>query len=259
MNESSGYISVNDKPIYATAFLPDALPAKNAVLLVEPFAEEKRPAFRMLVRLARKLAEMDCATLRFDLSGTGDSAGEHEEATWNAWLDDANKAAETVKELAQAPSVTIVGARAGALLAAQVAIAQKASKLVLVEPIFNGEDLLRDLERRQAIKAMTDNSAANVDAKNQWDKGEAVDFGGYLFNPTLASQLPTIKLQDQIDTLNADKCNVKAIRVSASKKLPPAWKAIEENTVCVQDKPFLGQLDYYESDFVIEAIINALN
>jgi len=258
MPENSGYLQINGRCIYGTAFLPEQ-PAKAALLIIDPLAEEKRAAYRMFVRLARKLVEQQVASFKFDLTGTGDSSGKHEDVTWEQWLEDAKSALTALSEDAQTDNLVVLGARAGALLAAQVAIDLKAKRLILAEPIVSGEDFLRDLERRQAIKNMAAGIAeSEEDAQTRWDKGQTVDFAGYQFNAKLAASIKQLNLATLIEQLKAENCVVKGIRVSASKKLPPAWAPFADDTVVVQDKPFWGQLDYYESDFVNDAIIAAL-
>ena len=257
MSEKSGFLSVNGRFIYGTAFLPEQ-PAKAALLIIDPLGEEKRAAYRMFVRLARALVPQQVASFKFDLSGTGDSSGKYEDATWEQWLEDAECALTSLAESVGTENLVLLGARAGALLAAQVALNVKAKRLILAEPIVSGEDFLRDLERRQAIKNMSSGTAdSDEDAQTKWDRGQNVDFGGYSFNPRLASAIREVKLGPLVEQLKP-ACAIKGIRVSASKKLPPAWASFADDTVIVQDKPFWGQLDYYESDFVNDAIIAAL-
>ena len=258
MSEKSGFLPVNNRFIYGTAFLPEQ-PAQAALLIIDPLAEEKRAAYRMFVRLARTLVDRQIASFKFDLSGMGDSSGSHGEATWEQWLEDSKTAAELLMGDAGTQNLVILGARAGALLAAQVAAELKAKRLILAEPIVSGEDFLCDLERRQAIKDMAAGVTAQTeDAQTRWSKGETVDFAGFTFNAKLAESIKSVKLGELVEQLKSAGCVVKGIRVSASKKLPPAWAPFADDTVVVADKPFWGQLDYYESDFVNNAIIEAM-
>ena len=256
MNEQSGFITIDNalpRAVYSTLFLPDSLPAKLAVVIVEPIAEEKRAAYRMLVRLARKLADNGLAAIRFDLSGTGDSTLPHADTTFSAWGEDTIAAAKELMSAAQTDQLAIVGARGGALIATQAATVLKPKTMVFAEPVLSGADFLFDLERRQNIKNMMSGGQSSATAKEQWDAGKSVDFGGCLFNPTLAKELGDASLASLLPTLDTSTA-VHAIRVSASKKLPPAWSIFGDNATIVADKPFWGQLDYYESDFVIDAI-----
>ncbi len=113
MNEPSGYIAIGTRAVYATAFLPATTTAADmAVVLVEPLAEEKRAAYRMLVRLARALAADGLAAIRLDLSGTGDSSLPHAEATLDTWVEDTCAAAEDLLAQTGARRLALVAARA---------------------------------------------------------------------------------------------------------------------------------------------------
>jgi hypothetical protein len=62
-------------------------------------------------------------------------------------------------------------------------------------------------------------------------------------------------------------CALQVVRVSGSKKLPPAWQPLTDaaesrevgEVAVVQDKPFWGQLEYYESDAVIDVVVPFLS
>ena len=259
MNEPSGYIAIGTRAVYATAFLPATTTAADmAVVLVEPLAEEKRAAYRMLVRLARALAADGLAAIRLDLSGTGDSSLPHAEATLDTWVADTCAAAEDLLAQTGARRLALVAARAGALVAAKAALRLRPERLVLAEPILSGADVLNDLERRQSIKDMMSGGNANApSAEQRWQQGQTVDFGGYEFSATLASQLRAVSLDALLPQLQPHTVT-HAIRVSPAKRLPPAWAIFGDHTAIVTDKPFWGQLDYYESDFVNDAIRQAL-
>ena len=60
-----------------------------------------------------------------------------------------------------------------------------------------------------------------------------------------------------------NETSIQLIRVSGGKNFPPNWKPLVElaqaspdgQTLIVADKPFWGQVDYFESDAVITPII----
>jgi uncharacterized protein len=128
--------------------------ARAAVLVVHPFAEEKKFSHRVLVELARALAEKNVATLRFDLSGEGDSSGESEDATLDAWLEDiASARAELAKRFPGVP-LTLLGLRLGATLALASAAQSPTPALVMWEPIQSGAKYVDETLRRRMIKEM---------------------------------------------------------------------------------------------------------
>lgn len=256
MEERSGYLEVGGRGVYSTVYLP-AGSAKLAVAIVEPPAEEKRAACRMLVRLCRALAEQGIASIRFDLSGTGDSTCNHCDATFTMWKEDALAALDEVSSMSGCQRLGFVGARAGALIACSAALERTVSTIVLAEPLLDGGDYLNDLERRQSIKRMMSGGGDTRTSTELWAAGLGADFGGFEFSAALAQELTGVNVGECLGKLS--DVSVKAIRVSASKKLPPAWSVFGENVELVADKPFWGQLDYYESDLVNDAIIAGLN
>jgi hypothetical protein len=136
--------------------------------------------------------------------------------------------------------------------------------VVLLEPVLNGPEFLRDLERRQKIKDMMSGQRndSGPDAATRWSAGETVDFGGFPVSAELAQQLADVDLCAQLADLPTT-CGLQIVRVSGSKKLPPAWQPLTEaaasrelgEVTVVQDKPFWGQLEYYESDAVIDVVV----
>lgn len=251
--QKQGFFTVSGRSIYGSMYLPESGKADLAVVLCEPFGEEKRCAFRMLVRLGKKLAENGVACLRFDVSGTGDSCGDHSTAQWNNWSEETAAAVEFAKQMAGANHTAIFGFRAGAMLAAQAAATS--AKLALIEPVLSGAELLNDLERRQKIKDMM--NASNVTPPPEGMK----DFGGFAVSDAMAAQLKEASLLASCKNLS--QTSISLIRVSAAKTFPPAWKELVElaqnspngNATIIADKPFWGQVDYFESDAIIDPLV----
>ena len=71
--------------------------------------------------LANMLAAAGTHVLRFDYFGTGDSAGNMEDADLGAWFGDVETAVDELRDTIDAPQVALVGLRLGATLAGTVA------------------------------------------------------------------------------------------------------------------------------------------
>jgi len=115
------------------------------VVVCAPFGQEYLRSHRCLRELAARLAEVGFHTLRFDLFGTGDSAGDLPEADLEGWIGDLRAAAAEAREASGGTRVAIVGLRFGATLAALAAGREKASALVLWDAVSQGEPYLAEL------------------------------------------------------------------------------------------------------------------
>lgn len=260
--QTSGYVRVAGEALYASVFQP-AVPNGVAVVIFDPFGEEKKCAYRLLVRLARAGAAAGFAVWRFDHSGCGQSSGNHAQAGWRQWQAEA----EAVSRMAAGSPGTqrwvALGVRLGALAAVHAARQAGAAAVVLIEPILSGEDSLRDLERRQMIKQIvTAGDRSGDGAAAAWERGHAVDLGGFEIGPELAIPLRAETLAEHLGDLPPE-VPLQVLRVSGAKGLPPAWAPLAERAAAVapgaaqvvRDKPFWGQLEYYESDVVIDAVL----
>lgn len=255
-----GFFNVNGRSIYCGIYLPASGKVSTAAVICEPFGEEKRCAFRMLTRLAVRLSEAGIAVMRFDLSGTGDSSCSHDDATWNNWQEELTGAIDVIKKVSGAGKVVVLGFRAGALLASNGAANGQCQALSLIEPVLSGSELLNDLERRQKIKEMMASGAEG--AKSDLPDG-CRDFGGFVVNSSMSGQMGHANLGADLEKIAAD-VPIQLIRVSGGKAFPPAWKFLVEKAqaskggeaLLVQDKPFWGQVDYFESDSVIDPVVH---
>jgi len=109
----------------------------RAALLCYPLGQEYIYAHRSMRHLASKLAAGGFHTLRFDYFGTGDSGGEESDTDEPGLQSDVLTAIETLKEITQASKVTLIGLRAGANIAAKMAVSNPAEveRVILWDPI----------------------------------------------------------------------------------------------------------------------------
>jgi pimeloyl-ACP methyl ester carboxylesterase len=97
--------------------------------------------------MASQIEVAGYAAMRFDYSGTGDSAGAEPDATLHAWLDDIECAVDELRAASGATQVLVVGLRAGALLAALVERRGRVrfQHLVLWDPVVDGLGYMQEL------------------------------------------------------------------------------------------------------------------
>ena len=124
----------------------------RAVVLCHPWGAEYTYAHRSMRQLAMRLAMSGCHTLRFDYYGTGDSAGCEEDADLAGCEADVETAVEALADIAGTRQVTLIGLRAGANIAAHVAVrkAAQVEALVLWDPIASGAEYVQALQTAAA-------------------------------------------------------------------------------------------------------------
>jgi uncharacterized protein len=127
----------------------------RAVVLCQPWGAEYTYAHRSMRQLALKLTLSGCHTLRFDYFGTGDSGGDESDTDLAGCESDVESAIDALIDIAGTPQVTLIGLRAGANIAANVAARRAAivEALVLWDPIISVElgALLGALPERTAM------------------------------------------------------------------------------------------------------------
>jgi pimeloyl-ACP methyl ester carboxylesterase len=140
------------------AYDPPAESARDhGVVLCPAFGHEylfAHPTYRLL---ARRLAADGHHVLRLDYHGTGDSAGDFEDASSAEWIDDIDLAINELKDLAGVSSVALVGLRYGGTLAARAARDRDdLDRLVLWDPVIDGRAFLSELGVRAGTTGETE-------------------------------------------------------------------------------------------------------
>ncbi len=105
-------------------------------MLCQPLGTEYTYAHRSMRQLALRLTIAGFHTIRFDYFGTGDSAGADSPLSSAGCEVDVESAMEALADIAGTARVTLIGLRAGANIAAQVAARRGADveTLVLWDP-----------------------------------------------------------------------------------------------------------------------------
>ncbi len=131
------------------ALKPDA-----GIIICGPFGYEAICSHRSLRAFAETCSAQGFPALRFDYSGTGDSAGEAEDADQIArWCDDIRAAIGLLQKTSGVRRICLLGVRLGALLAAAVASQHAVDGLIAVAPVTSGRRYLRELRAFQASAA----------------------------------------------------------------------------------------------------------
>ena len=186
-------------PLIAFYHPPEAgVAARGDVLVVPAFAEEMNRCRSMVTLQAHALAALGMGTLVLDLHGTGDSAGEFDQATWDGWRSDLQCGLAWLRQHGRGCR-TLFGVRLGALMAAQMA-ADDASidRLLLWLPVIAGKTYWTQFLRiRIAAELGKANGIKSTETLRQLSaQGLAVEASGYQVGPTMAQRLDTLTMVD---------------------------------------------------------------
>jgi alpha/beta superfamily hydrolase len=113
------FFGPSERQLYGVYHPPRGAPRDLGVLLCYPAPQEYMRTHWAMRRLATLLSQRGFHVLRFDYYATGDSAGESSEAALGTWSRDIGLAASELRDVAGVGTVSAVGLRLGATLAAQ--------------------------------------------------------------------------------------------------------------------------------------------
>lgn len=142
-------------PLFGVHHAPTGTPRDVGVVLFYPGLQEYGTAHGVIRSLASALAARGFHAFRFDYRGSGDSAGDPEDATMDAWAEDAGAACDEIRDATGVARLTFVGLRLGAAVAALVSATQPGvESLFLWDPVVLGERYLEDLELLDATRRL---------------------------------------------------------------------------------------------------------
>lgn len=143
------FFGAAEAPLYGVYHPPRSESgAAKAVLACYPVVgAEYMRAHRAFRQLTSLLTRGGAHVLRFDYFGTGDSWGEGDQVPVARWLEDVRAGIAELRELSGADTVTLVGLRFGATLAALAGGEDPAvEQVVLWDPIVDGAAWVQELE-----------------------------------------------------------------------------------------------------------------
>jgi exosortase A-associated hydrolase 2 len=170
-----------------------------AALYVPPFGDEMNKARRMVALQARAFAVRGGAVAILDLRGTGDSGGDHAQATWEGWHADVSFAWDWLSHLVPAACV-LWGLRTGGLLAAE-SVARRAispSALLLWQPVVSGRSFFNQLLRLPKAQTLSGPGEGGADSKalrSALSAGRPIEVGGYDIHPELVAGAEAVALE----------------------------------------------------------------
>jgi alpha-beta hydrolase superfamily lysophospholipase len=193
------YLGADFPPVFA-AFHASAGPhRRRAVLLCPPFGWEDMCSYRSRRDWAEHLAEAGFSTLRFDLPGSGDSAGgPGDPAQLETWTSATAGAARWLAHASEASSVVAIGIGLGGVVACLAALeGAPIDELVLWSVPARGRALVRELRAFSALEVayIPDAHSSDVVAQPEQLQAGALVANGYLMSAETVSALAQLDLE----------------------------------------------------------------
>ncbi len=129
-----------DEGLFGAYWEGGSNPQAPAVLICNGFGQDYMRSNMVLQHTARMMADAGCAVLLFDYYGTGDSAGDSEEADLGSLLRDTQIAKQELLEISGRRRMVSLGIRLGAWMALQVS-----ERAVIWDPIVDGKAMVTEL------------------------------------------------------------------------------------------------------------------
>jgi len=171
-----------DRPLFGWVHVPKDNRAAGAVVLCPPVARELAATQICYRQLAEDLSAAGMLAIRFDYDGTGDSTGVHLDPNRvDSWLSSIEHAIDLAKSCG-AESISLIGMRVGALLAA-VAAARLGSidAVVLWDPCESGRAFVR--HEAALLRLLSDDDHGSVDG---------IELPGCVFSAETVSDLGSL-------------------------------------------------------------------
>jgi uncharacterized protein len=225
------YFGSSRRPVFGVYHAPEADRAKRAgVVLCHPLGHEYLRAHRAFRNLAVALAAQGLHVLRFDYSGSGDSAGDDEDVTIEQCLADLDAAIEELKDTSGIAKVSLVGLRLGATFAAMAACRRSdVERLVLWDPVLDGASYLEEMLTLQR-GWLRDRLGA--EAERLAEDGELIGFAATKtmctqLNAATLLSLPAVKAKGVSLMISEERPSYAALVTTlAASKVPVACTAI---------------------------------
>lgn len=183
----AGWFGPQDRPRFGWLYRPHRPGSGIGIVIVPPFGHDDICAHRTLRHLAEAFARGGFTTLRFDLDGCGDSAGDDSDPDRvENWLASVGDACDLVRD-AGAARLVLVGLRLGATLATLAAQRRDdVAALVAFNAVVRGKAWLRELRAFQ--------SAMNLQPPPVPMETDGQEAGGFLLGAETCEALKAIDL-----------------------------------------------------------------
>lgn len=189
------YFGTSEHRLYGVFHPPaGSAPRDCGVVLCYPLGQEYMRCHRAFRQLTTLLTKAGYPVLRFDYFGTGDSGGESVEGDLDRWVADIRFAVDELEDTAGVSTVSLIGLRLGASLAARATHGRTdIADLVLWDPIVFGAPYLRDLI------SFSEDTGSGANGNGGGPEGGTIDVRGFPLTPKVRSGISGVDLT-RLDT-----------------------------------------------------------
>jgi len=238
--------------LFGTLHEPEKQSRRSGYVLCYPFAEERLWAQRVYVDFARELSRRGNPVLRFDFMGTGDSDGKFEDADVETFLSDIGCAMRTLNaKIPGLNDVGLIGLRFGATLAALATERTDVSRLVLWDPIIDGNQYMQEILRSNLMTQTVIFKKVQKDRKmliQDLMEGKTVNADGYEISRKLYEGISEVRLNERVNRFQ-NRCLIVQIEnrdVPIKEKVLDLKKSIVNSSVVnVCEEPFWREIKAY--------------
>lgn len=187
------FVHIDGRALFTLRFSPTGA-VRRRVLVLPPFAEEANRSRRLTALTARALAAVGCEVLMFDLSGTGDSAGDFGEAAWEGWLAEVRAIANWFEWRVSEERPAVLAVRSGLLLAP--ALDLTGAEILGWQPVLDGGRYLQQfLRTRVMAEKFAGRSESVKELLERFRAGAAVEVAGYTLSAQLATAFAAVRIE----------------------------------------------------------------
>lgn len=232
---------------------------RGGIVLVPPIGSENRAARRAMRELADALGLAGYVVLRFDYRGTGDSSGDFTESIPDPeWLDDINSAVSYLR-MGKISSVSVVGMRIGATLAA--AATQRHSldlaSLVLWDPCESGRSYLREQRALESLR--------RADFHDEND--DSIETSEFLFTAAMVKSLKPVNLTkvgpapfaNRVLVIERDERPLTEGLRNRLKSETVDFTVTTEQHALIETFPFFAKMPTTTSAFIVDWFLSSLS
>jgi len=194
------YFDSGERRLFAWLHKPTTgAKADVGLVICKPFGYEAICSHRGLRAFAEAASALSVPTLRFDYSGTGDSADLDPEADQlDVWSKDVVAAVEELRRRTGVSRVCLLGFRLGALVATLAAARCTAvNSLILVAPVVSGRRYLRELRTTRLAASMGSDPAklaSNASTVISVAPPGSMEVSGFIYSAATLAALAQIDL-----------------------------------------------------------------